>query len=160
MRYEATFRRSSKRGDATGKARRKNSKPSTRTGGGYEASTARAYCGELAERSFAHCYETGGLRRYHLRGRDNILKRQLVHVGAFNLGLILRHLLGAGTPRELSNRSGQLVLGLFLLLSYGNGQQRCRSSRISPSATKYVAKSRTRLRRPLCRKSTPSTTAC
>ena len=62
--------------------------------------------GELVERSFAHCYETGGMRRCHLRGRDNILKRQLVHVGAFNLSLILRQLLGAGTPRELRNRSG------------------------------------------------------
>jgi transposase len=40
--------------------------------------------GEFVERSFAHCYETGGMRRCHLRGRDNILKRQLVHVGAFN----------------------------------------------------------------------------
>src|ERR1039457_381619 len=39
--------------------------------------------GELIERSFAHCYETGGMRRCHLRGRENILKRQLVHVGAF-----------------------------------------------------------------------------
>jgi hypothetical protein len=49
--------------------------------------------GGLVERSFAHCYETGGLRRRHLRGRDNILKRQLVHVGAFNLSLILRQVL-------------------------------------------------------------------
>jgi transposase len=60
--------------------------------------------GELVERSFAHCYETGGMRRCHLRGRDNILKRQLVHVGAFNLSLILRQLLGAGTLRELSQQ--------------------------------------------------------
>ena len=116
--------------------------------------------GELVERSFAHCYETGGMRRCHLRGRDNILKRQLVHVGAFNLSLILRQLLGAGTPRELRNRSGQLVLSLLLLLWYGNGQQRCRSSRISAPTAKYVAKSRTRLRCPLCRKSAPSTTDC
>jgi transposase len=29
---------------------------------------------ELIERSFAHLYETGGMRRVHLRGRDNILK--------------------------------------------------------------------------------------
>jgi transposase len=72
--------------------------------------------GELVERSFAHCYETGGLRRCHLRGRENILKRQLVHVGAFNLSLILRKLLGAGTPRELKNRAASLVLRLFLLL--------------------------------------------
>jgi transposase len=32
--------------------------------------------GELIERSFAHCYETGGMRRVHLRGRENVLKRQ------------------------------------------------------------------------------------
>jgi transposase len=109
--------------------------------------------GELVERSFAHCYETGGLRRCHLRGRDNILKRQLVHVGAFNLSLILRQLLGAGTPRELRNRSGRLVLSFFLLLWYRNGQQRCRSGRISASVANYIERSRTRLRCPLCRKS-------
>jgi hypothetical protein len=54
-----------------------------------------------------------------LRGRDNILKRQLAHVGAFNLSLILRQLLGAGKPRELRNRSGRLVLSLLLLLWHG-----------------------------------------
>src|SRR5713101_3938121 len=62
--------------------------------------------GELIERSFAHCYETGGMRRCHLRGRENILKRQLVHVGAFNLSLILRKLLGAGTPRNTALLGG------------------------------------------------------
>jgi transposase len=73
--------------------------------------------GELVERSFAHCYETGGLRRCHLRGRENILKRQLVHVGAFNLSLILRKLLGAGTPRELKNRAVSLILRLLLQIT-------------------------------------------
>jgi transposase len=72
--------------------------------------------GELIERSFAHCYETGGMRRCHLRGRENILKRQLVHVGAFNLSLILRRLLGAGTPRELKNRVGQVFSRLLRAL--------------------------------------------
>jgi hypothetical protein len=52
-----------------------------------------------------HCYDTGGMRRVHLRGRENVLKRQLIHVGAFNLSLILRTMLGAGTPRELISRS-------------------------------------------------------
>ena len=56
--------------------------------------------GELIERSFAHCYETGGMRRCYLRGRENILKRQLAHVGAFNLSLILRKLLGAAVQPE------------------------------------------------------------
>jgi transposase len=72
--------------------------------------------GELVERSFAHCYDTGGMRRTHLRGRENIHKRQLIHVGAFNLSLILRRRLGAGTPREWKNRGGILILRLSLLL--------------------------------------------
>src|SRR5919112_2489089 len=69
--------------------------------------------GELVERSFAHCYETGGMRRVHLRARENVLKRQLIHVGAFNLSLILRTLLGAGTPRELRNRRLPLLFALI-----------------------------------------------
>jgi transposase len=73
--------------------------------------------GELVERSFAHCYETGGMRRTHLRGHQNILKRQLVHVGAFNLSLILRGVLGAGTPREWKNRGGMLFLRFIFLFT-------------------------------------------
>ena len=56
--------------------------------------------GELIERSFAHLYDTGGMRRVHLRKKSNIAKRVLIHAAAFNLGLILRHLLGAGTARQ------------------------------------------------------------
>jgi transposase len=58
--------------------------------------------GERVERSFAHLYETGAMRRTHLRGHPNILKRLLIHVGAFNLSLVLRKKLGAGTPRGLA----------------------------------------------------------
>jgi transposase len=57
--------------------------------------------GELLERSFAHCYDTGGMRRVHLRGRFNIAKRLLVHAAAFNLSLLLRRALGTGKPRGL-----------------------------------------------------------
>jgi transposase len=71
--------------------------------------------GELIERSFAHCYETGGMRRLHLRGRENVLKRQLIHVGAFNLSLILRRTLGSGTPRELHNRKVELIFAILRL---------------------------------------------
>ena len=60
--------------------------------------------GELVERSFAHCYETGGMRRTYLRGHENILKRLLIHVGASNLGLLMRTLIGSGTPRGLHDR--------------------------------------------------------
>ncbi len=57
--------------------------------------------GEYVERSFAHLYDTGGLRRTHLRGHQNILKRLLVHASAFNLGLVMRQAFGRGTPRGL-----------------------------------------------------------
>jgi transposase len=69
--------------------------------------------GELVERTFAHCYETGGMRRCTLHGRKNILKRLLIHVGAFNISLVLRKMLGAGKPRELKNRAAGLVSGLI-----------------------------------------------
>jgi transposase len=60
--------------------------------------------GERIERSFAHLYDTGGMRRTHLRGHENILKRLLIHAGGFNLGLLIRSILGVGTPRGLQGR--------------------------------------------------------
>lgn len=60
--------------------------------------------GEKLERVNAHLYETGRLRRVHLRGHRNILKRLLIHAGALNLGLVMRALFGLGTPRGLQGR--------------------------------------------------------
>ncbi len=98
--------------------------------------------GELIERSFAHCYDTGGMRRTHLRKHSNILKRQLIHVGAFNLSLILRKLLGAGTPREWRNRTPQLIfLYLWLLRAFWEGLERDHPP-LSPS--QRVSRSRRR----------------
>ena len=41
------------------------------------------------------------MRRTHLRRHDNILKRRLVHAGAFHLGLVMRQICGVGKPRRL-----------------------------------------------------------
>jgi len=68
--------------------------------------------GELIERSFAHCYDTGGMRRTHLRGHENILKRLLIHVAGFNLSLILRKTLGLGTARGLQGLAAQVLITL------------------------------------------------
>jgi len=68
--------------------------------------------GLMLERPFAHCYETGGMRRVHLRGHENILKRLLIHVAGFNLSLVMRLMLGKGTPRGLQN----LAIVYFLIL--------------------------------------------
>ena len=62
--------------------------------------------GELLERPNAHLYETGGMRRTHLRGHENILKRLLVHVGGFNLGLFMRTLFGVGHAARPPGPSG------------------------------------------------------
>ena len=69
--------------------------------------------GELVERPFAHCYETGGMRRTHLRGHPNILKRLLIHVAGFNLGLLMRSLFGIGKPRRLQDGLAAAILGVW-----------------------------------------------
>jgi len=65
--------------------------------------------GEYVERSFAHVYDTGGRRRTHLRGHQNILTRLLLHAGAFNLGILMRQAFGRGRPRGL--QGGRFVPG-------------------------------------------------
>jgi len=57
------------------------------------------------ERGFALTLDRGGMRRAWLRGRENLHKRYLIHVAGYNLGLIMRLLTGAGTPRELAARA-------------------------------------------------------
>jgi transposase len=71
--------------------------------------------GELVERSFAHCYDTGGMRRTHLKKHNNILKRLLIHAAGFNLSLILRRLMGLGTARGLQ---GLLAAAMRALAAY------------------------------------------
>jgi transposase len=98
--------------------------------------------GEFVERSFAHCYETGAMRRCTLRGTKNILKRQLIHVGAFNISLVLRKMLGAGTPRELKNRALNLILRVFAYLIGLCGERRpllARKDEISPLRDGFCA---------------------
>jgi transposase len=74
--------------------------------------------GELLERPCAHLYETGGLRRLHVRGHENVLKRLLVHASAFNLGLWMRTMFGIGTPRGLQGRVAALMGALSTLWSF------------------------------------------
>jgi transposase len=79
------------------------------SGVGKEAMRRRA---EIVERSFAHNLDRGGMRRTWLRGRENVHKRYLVHVAGHNLGILMRLLVGAGTPREAVARG--LVYLFFL----------------------------------------------
>ena len=102
--------------------------------------------GELVERPFAHLYETGGMRRVYLRGHPNILKRLLVHVAGLNLGLLLRQMIGVGTPRGLQGRAAAGVwalIGRFVGLRIGLERL---LTRFRPDSARITALS---LRRPL-----------
>jgi transposase len=73
--------------------------------------------GEQVERTFAHAYETGALRRLHVRGKQNVQKRLLLQAAACNLALLLRKMIGAGTPRALQDVVTKLLFALMRLIS-------------------------------------------
>jgi transposase len=77
--------------------------------GGRRGKALQRLRSELVERSFAHLYETGGMRRTHLRGRHNILKRLLIHAVGLNLALLVRERHGIGKPRTLQGLRERLL---------------------------------------------------
>lgn len=93
---------------------------------------------ELVERSFAHAYDTGAMRRTHLRHHGNIRKRQLVHLAGFNLSLILRKLCGIGKPRALQGA----IAALHALLWHSRGTLEAFSSRIWRSIAPFSSLTR------------------
>jgi transposase len=104
---------------------------------------------EYVEGTFAHIYDTGGMRRTHLRGHTNILKRVLIHAGGFNLGLIMRQLMGLGTPRGLQGRLAVVIATLSMLVGAVRRRvvtisawHRCLAASLGPmSATTLVVNS-------------------
>jgi transposase len=97
--------------------------------------------GEKLERWNQHLYDRGGMRRVHLRGRENILKRLVVHAGAANLGLLMRKLFGKGTPRSLAGRLPAMIpaaetftrlwtVPAILIRKFGHSLARVRSTQM------------------------------
>ena len=60
-------------------------------------------------------YETGAMRRTHLRGHPNISKRLLIHAAAFNLALVMRKITGSGTPRGMREHLLEVISAYWLL---------------------------------------------
>ena len=71
--------------------------------------------GEKIERNFAHQFDTGGMDRLYLRGRENIHKRLLIQAAACNLALRLRSLHGAGKPRAAHDLKSAAILAFLRL---------------------------------------------
>ena len=99
--------------------------------------------GEQLERPFAHLYETGGMRRVYLRGHTNIRKRLLIHTAGFNLGLLMRQLIGVGTPRGLQGRLITIVTTLWALIGSFRGLIRGHErpvQRVSPFELRWIVR--------------------
>src|SRR3954468_5577644 len=95
------------RGDEEARRAVYNNRARLRSGVAEEAFKLRA---ERVERGFALTLDRGGMRRAWLRGGENLKKRYLVHVAGYNLGLVMRLLVGAGTPREFLARASAHLL--------------------------------------------------
>ena len=68
-------------------------------------------------RSFAHILDDGGGRRTTLRGRTNILKRYRIQAMGYNLSLLMRALIGVGTPKQaMAQAISVIATGVFDLI--------------------------------------------
>ena len=97
------------RGDEAARRAVTNNRARLKSGVAQQAFKLRT---EIVERSFAHNLDRGGMRRTWLRGRENVHKRYLLHVAGHNLGLLMRQLIGAGTPKEAVARG---YMAVFLI---------------------------------------------
>jgi hypothetical protein len=97
-------------------------------------------------------YETGAMRRTHLRGHEKIRKRLLIHVGASNLSLLMRTLCGIGKPKSLQNLpEGLLALIQRLWPALESWLRRC-TLVCGPEVHRRVAQRAARpLQRKLCK---------
>ncbi len=98
--------------------------------------------GELLERPFEHYLEAGGMRRTYLRGHGNIMKRLLLHVAGFNLGILMRAVIGYGTPRQYAEASRAAISAILSLMArlWTVRSRFTRISRVSAPAREFFRK--------------------
>lgn len=73
--------------------------------------------GEKVERNFAHQFDTGGMDRLYVRGRENVHKKLLLQAAACNLALLMRSLYGNGKPRAANDRRIKRILTILRFMS-------------------------------------------
>ena len=95
------------------------------------------------------------MRRTHLRGRENILKRMLIHASGLNLGLVLRKLTGVGTPRALQGLVRFLFAAWATLWNTISRSNARFIDTLRPTERQATVTSRDKLTAPV-----PSTTGC
>jgi transposase len=109
--------------------------------------------GEKIERNFAHQFDTGGMDRLYLRGRENVHKRLLLQAAACNLALLLRSWYGAGKPKAAHDLQAAAIFVLLrAIIALLEAECVGREFQPSPPAAFY---DRQLSRRNLCRHSKP-----
>jgi transposase len=72
--------------------------------------------GERIERNFAHQFDTGGLDRLYVRGKENVHKKFLIQAAACNLALLMRSMYGSGKPRAAHDGVADAILTIFAVM--------------------------------------------
>jgi hypothetical protein len=72
--------------------------------------------GEKVERNFAHQFDTGGMDRLWVRGRENVYKKLLIQAAACNLALLMRSIYGAGKPKAAHDRIWRAVFAILAFM--------------------------------------------
>ena len=73
--------------------------------------------GERIERNFAHQFDTGGMDRLWVRGRQNVHKKLLIQAAACNLALLMRLRHGSGKPKAAHDRLAGLIFAFLILVA-------------------------------------------
>src|SRR5450432_769686 len=72
--------------------------------------------GERIERNFAHQFDTGGLDRLYVRGKENVHKKFLIQAAACNLALLMRSRYGSGKPRAAHDGVIDAILTILAVI--------------------------------------------
>src|SRR5262245_15506973 len=84
--------------------------------GGARGKRLMARRGERIERNFAHQFDTGGMDRLWVRGRENVHKKLLIQAAACNLALMLRARFGSGKPKAAHDKIDEVIFTCIQLL--------------------------------------------
>ena len=82
--------------------------------------------GEKVERNFAHQFDTGGMDRLWVRGRENAHKKFLLQAAACNLALLMRSMYGNGKPRAAHDRAKVQIFACLSLIRTLTAVELCR----------------------------------
>lgn len=83
---------------------------------GHRGKSLQRQRGERIERNFAHQFDTGGLDRLYVRGKENVHKKFLIQAAACNLALLMRSRYGSGKPRAAHDGLVDSLLTILAVL--------------------------------------------